>query len=335
MHIGTHYPLFTFLKWTSGNLAVLVVIAAIPTVLYAVFGVTWIVIPWVPVALVGTAAAFIAGFRNTQTYNRLWEARQIWGAIVNDSRFWGVASRDYVIEPGGDTERARAVHLRLNHRHIAWLTALRYQLRARKPWENMAKSYNVKFGEHYTVPEWTSTLETDMAPYLTTADATYVLAKQNRATQLLALQSAELKELHANGWIAEYPYVQLLSVIKDFYTHQGKAERIKNFPYPRQFTSINLFFVWLLSILLPFGMLDQFAGLGEYAVWLTIPFTVVVGWVFTSLERVGEATENPFEGSPNDIPMASLSRTIEIDMREMLEEMNLPAAIGAKNEIVM
>ena len=335
MHIGSHYPLLTFLKWTSGNLLRLLAIATVPTVLYAVFDVRWIVIPWVPVALVGTAAAFIAGFRNTQTYNRLWEARKIWGAIVNDSRFWGVTSRDYVTDPGGDPERARAVHLRLNHRHIAWLTALRHQLRAPRPWENLTKSYNLEYKKAYGVPEWESDLGADMAPYLTPDDLDYVMAKKNRATQLLALQSAELKELHVNGWIAEFPYVQLLGVIKDFYTHQGKAERIKNFPYPRQFTSINLFFVWLLSLLLPFGMLDQFAGLGEHAVWLTIPFTVIVGWVFTSLERVGEATENPFEGSPNDIPMASLSRTIEIDMREMLEEAGIPEGIGARNEIVM
>ena len=83
-----------------------------------------------------------------------------------------------------------------------------------------------------------------------------------------------------------------------------------------------------------FTELDQFAALGEYAVWLTIPFTVIIGRVPTSPERVGEATENPFEGSPNDIPMASLSRTIEIDMRRCWRETGIPEAIGARDEIV-
>jgi putative membrane protein len=91
----------------------------------------------------------------------------------------------------------------------------------------------------------------------------------------------------------------------------------------------------LLALLLPFGMLNEFAKISESAVWLTIPFSVIVGWVFTSLERVGERTENPFEGAANDIPMTSLSRTIEIDLREMLDGTDLPQPISAINKIVM
>lgn len=124
-------------------------------------------------------------------------------------------------------------------------------------------------------------------------------------------------------------------VLKDFFTHQGKAERIKKFPYPRQFATINMFFIRLFVILVPFGMLDEFAKLGDYGIWLTIPFSVVVGWVFTSLEQVGESTENPFEGGANDIPMEALSRTIEIDLREMLEESDLPSAVAPVNQILM
>lgn len=96
MHSGSHYKLKEFLLWTRRDVFKLILIATIPTVLYQVVDLKWIAIPWVPVALIGTAAAFIVGFKNTQTYNRLWEARQIWGGIVNTSRTWGIMSKDFV-----------------------------------------------------------------------------------------------------------------------------------------------------------------------------------------------------------------------------------------------
>ena len=87
--------------------------------------------------------------------------------------------------------------------------------------------------------------------------------------------------------------------------------------------------------MLPFGILNEFQKLGDDFVWLTIPFSVIVSWVFTSMEKVGESTENPFEGSANDVPITAMSRTIEIDLRDMLDEENLPAPIAAENKILM
>jgi putative membrane protein len=293
-----------------------------------VFDLKWIAIPWVPVALVGTAAAFIVGFKNTQTYNRLWEARQIWGAIVNTSRTWGIMSKDFVKADKSEIEQ-------LIYRHCAWLTALRFQLRKPQSWENSNKKHNIEYRNYYKVPEWEEKLEEALKKYLSEEEHNYVVSKKNRATQLIALQSKHLKSLRAKGKIDHYEYVEMERRLADLYDHQGKCERIKNFPYPRQFASINLFFVWLLVLMLPFGMLNEFQKLGEHFVWLTIPFTVIVSWVFTSMEKVGEATENPFEGGANDIPMAALSRTIEIDLRDMLDESQLPEPITPNNNILM
>lgn len=335
MHAGSHYKIGRFLLWTRRNIIKLLILATIPTVLYEIFDLDWLAIPWQPVALVGTAAAFIAGFKNTQTYNRLWEARKIWGAIINDSRTWGLMVKDFIVNMNGTNEELHPIHKRIIYRHFAWLTALRFQLRKPEAWENQNKSYFKEFRKHYSVPEWETKLDEVMKPFLSNEDLEYVLKKKNRATQLLSLQSADLRELRKKGLIDGYPYVSMEAVLKDFFTHQGKAERIKKFPYPRQFASINMFFIILFVILVPFGMLDEFAKLGGYGVWLTIPFSVVVGWVFTSLEQVGESTENPFEGGANDIPMAALSRTIEIDLREMLEETELPTAVAPVNQILM
>ena len=328
MHTGSHYKISEFLLWTRRDIYVLIILASIPTILFQVFDLKWIALPWVPVALVGTAAAFVVGFKNTQTYNRLWEARQIWGAIVNTSRTWGMMSKDFVKADKSEIEQ-------LIYRHCAWLTALRFQLRKPQTWENSNKNYNIEYRNYYSVPEWQSTLEEELRKYLTEEENNYVLSKKNRATQLIALQSKHMKELRAKGKIEQYEYVELERRLADLYDHQGKCERIKNFPYPRQFASINLFFVWLLVLMLPFGMLNEFQKLGEHFVWLTIPFTVIVSWVFTSMEKVGEATENPFEGGANDIPMAALCRTIEIDLRDILDESPLPNPITPSNNILM
>ena len=87
--------------------------------------------------------------------------------------------------------------------------------------------------------------------------------------------------------------------------------------------------------MLPFGMLNEFQKIGENYVWLTIPFTIVVGWVFISMEKVGESTENPFEGNPNDVPITAMSRTIEIDLKDMFDEADLPKPLTPINNILM
>lgn len=86
MHIGKKFKIYQVLFWTRRELFLFIIIASIPTTLHQLLGWTWLSIPWLPAALVGTAVAFLIGFKNNASYGRLWEARKIWGAIVNDSR---------------------------------------------------------------------------------------------------------------------------------------------------------------------------------------------------------------------------------------------------------
>lgn len=335
MNSGRLYKLQHFIPWTRRKIYYLIVISAIPTALFYFFELKWLAIPWVPVALVGTATAFIAGFRNTQTYNRLWEARQIWGAIVNSSRTWGIMVKDMVRDVNGANEQD--LHRTLIYRHFAWLTALRFQLRESRIWENVkTRSYNREYLRYYVVPEWEGSLEEELKKYLRDEELGFILKKKNRAAQLLAMQSAQLRTLNEEGKIADLNYVEMSTLLKALYEQQGKSERIKNFPYPRQFASINVMFVYLLSIILPLGFLNEFSKIGTEYVWLTIPISVIVGWVFFTLEQIGESTENPFEGSANDVPISSMSRGIEIDLRDMLGEEELPAPLTANsNNILM
>lgn len=336
MHAGKSYSFKEVILWTRRNIYWLIFISLIPTTLYQVLGWKWIAIPWVVVALLGTATAFIVGFRNSQTYNRTWEARQIWGSIVNVSRAWGTMCRDFVNQP----EKSKL----LVYRHFAWLTALRYQMRDSRSWETINKSYNIEYRTSaYSIPEKETPLESELGKYLSQDELNYILSTKNRATQLLSLQSKTTRELFDDKLIDNYQFVEMQKTIKELFDCQGRSERIKNFPYPRQFATINQFLVKLFCILLPFSMLKEFDKLNEgiggilqgNMVWFVIPFSVLLSWVFTSLDQVGESTENPFEGSANDVPITQISRTIEIDMREMLGETDLPPALTPKNNIIM
>lgn len=336
MHIGRSYQLKEFLVWTRRIIYWVLVIGAAPTLLYQGLGLKWLAIPWTVVALLGTATAFIVGFKNTQTYNRTWEARQIWGSILNSSRTWGTMSRDFLRKNPQKTKE-------LVYRHFAWLTALRYQMRESRAWENSNNRSNEEYKKFYTIPERESSLETELAKYIPAEELTYILSTKNRAVQLMSLQSKTLSELFGNNELDSYQFVEMERIVKDFYDHQGKSERIKNFPYPRQFATINGFFIKLFCFLLPFGLLKEFDKLNESMegimkgnmVWMVIPFSVLISWVYTSLEVVGESTENPFEGSANDVPISQMSRTIEIDLREMLGETDLPPALQPKNNIIL
>ncbi|WP_127125119.1 bestrophin family ion channel [Pseudoflavitalea rhizosphaerae] len=338
MNISSHYRLLHFIPWTRRKIYKMLLFSIIPTLLFYLLNWTWLAIPWVPVALIGTATAFISGFKNTQTYSRMWEARQVYGAIINSSRGFGIMVKDFI--RANDKSLESSLHKEVLYRHFAWLTALRFQLRETKSWENVkTKSYNREYLKYYKVPEWESRLDESLKPFLADEELHYILSTKNRATQILAKQSARLKELNQNETINNYSYVALEGVLKDLYDQQGKCERIKNFPYPRQFSSINLYFTNALCFLIPLGFIGELSKLtdknGEWMIWLTIPLSVLVGWIFLVLEQIGESTENPFEGNANDIPITQISRNIEIDLREMLGEKDLPPAIQPQNNILM
>jgi putative membrane protein len=330
MHAGRRYTLFQTLRWTKKYILLFTILATLVVLGHVYLKWAWLSIPWLPIALVGTAVAFYLGFKNNSSYDRLWEARKIWGGIVNSSRTWGIMSRDFVTNEFAENkvsdDELKKIHHRLVHRHIAWLYSLSFQLRELKEWEhNDAESQKHRevFG---TVPgpERYETLK----QFISEEDYAYVSSKKNRAVQLISLQSKDLKELKEKGLIDDFRHMEMQRLLEAFYTLQGKSERIKNFPFPRQYASVNVFFVWLFILLLPFGMVNEFEKIGEGFIWLSIPFSVVVSWVFHSMELIGDFSENPFEGLFNDVPITALTRTIEIDMREMLGEKDLPEPIA-------
>jgi putative membrane protein len=340
MFIGRNYPLKDFLIWTRREIFFLLLLAVIPTVLFQRLDWKWLAIPWLPIALIGTAVAFIVGFKNNASYDRMWEARKAWGGIINSSRAWGVMVNDYVTNkhaasPLPESE-LKATRRQLVYRHLAWLTALRFQLREPRSWETSSHAHNAEYRDrYYSVTEHQNDLAEELSQYLSDEERRYVLSKKNKAVHIISLQSKQLQALLGRGLIEDFRHIELEKMQIDFYNQQGVCERIKNTPYPRQFASLNLFFVWLFIFMMPFGMLQEFSKMGDHFVWLNIPFSALVCWVFHTMEKIGEATVNPFEGSANDIPVTALSRNIEIDLREMLDETEIPPAFQPVNNILM
>lgn len=330
------YSVKDMVLWTRGETLIYLLYAGIITVLYKVFGFTFLNVPWTPVALIGTAVAFLVGFQNNSAYGRIWEARMIWGAIVNTSRTWGMKIQDMVTNehsnPKVSEDAIRQHKKTLIYRHIAWMTALRYAMRTRKSWETQHKSKtNREWSNMIHIPEEVSTLEDNLMMYLSEKEKDYVLSKNNKQTALLYLQSQHIRELKEKGLIWEFAFLELENVLESLFTHQGKSERIKNFPYPRQYASLGLYLTRVFTILIPFGLIPEFAEIGntmvddffivgKYFIWIAIPFCAVVSWAFHTMERLARTGENPFEGGPNDVPISTISRGIEIDLRQMLDE---------------
>jgi putative membrane protein len=335
MHVGKSYKLPEFLAWTRHTIYVLVVLSVAPVALYQLAGFKWLAIPWGIVFLLGATVALSAGFKNAQAYNRQQEAQQVWASIVSSSRAWGAMCRDYVVEP----DRARP----LVYRHLAWLTALRYQMREVKAWETMGEAQNIEYQRRYAIPERERTLESELDRYIASGEVAHVLVSNSRALQVLALQGTELSALLNDGSLTPTQFCELRATVREFIDQQSRCERIKNFPFPRQYAFVNSLFVRILCVLLPFSMIGEFARLNDVVdgwakgnmVWLSVPLSLLICWMYTSLDQVGESTENPFEGGANDVPISRICEEIEVELREMLGETNVPASGRMQGDIAI
>ncbi len=345
MYIKKNFNFLGVMRFSGGHLIWLTVWAVLVAAIYEYTGFDWFRIPWLPLSVIGIAVAFYVGFKNNSSYDRLWEARKIWGGIVNESRMWGTNVRAYVsnqfLKSSKSSDELSAHHRRLINRHIAWLYTLRSQLLIPAPWEHISQKGHVGKLTERRIKRWGIGLyndgitEEELRNYLPTEEVDRLINYQNTATQIIDQQSQDLKELRSEDLIDDFRHMELQKLLNNFYTFQGQCERIKKFPFPRQYGSMSFIFVAIFIFLLPWGMVSEFMELGRFGAWLSVPFTILIGWVFVMMELVGDYSENPFEGLGNDIPMLSLCRTIEIDLKEMLSESEIPEAVKPANGVLM
>lgn len=285
--------------------------------------------PWQPIGVIAVAVAFYLGFKNNSSYDRTWEARKIWGSLVNNSRSFGAA-----IIAFAEGKEAHKIHKEMIYRHVAWLTALRHQLRLSRAWEHQGDRIP---GLFYPTPceNYQDKLEKELLAYLATDEIEDYRDSTNMATQIMAKQAQRLQELYKQGYFNDFRHMQLHELMVSFYEDQGKSERIKNFPFPRQYASAALWLSTVFALVLPFGMLDILKDVNG---WMEIlcPFTcALLTWVYFLMEKIGDYSENPFEGSFNDVPITSIARGIEIDLREMITDSNIPAGIPEQNGFLL
>ena len=295
-------------------------------------------IPFLPVGIIGTAVAFYVGFKNNSSYDRLWEARRIWGGIVNMSRNWAAGVLGFVSAKGTNgaiaPEELQRIQSELVMRHLAWIHAVRHVLLQPRSWEHGRifdrNDRNAILNDLNAPP-----LEQELARFLDAEGIREALAFRNPAVQLVTKQTQRLAELHAAGLVDSYHHVELQRIISELVNEQGRAERIKNFPFPRQYGAYSTAFVFIFVLLVPLGLVFEFSRVDPRLAWMTIPVSVLISWVFVTMELIGDYSENPFEGLMNDIPMFTMARGIETDLRQMIGDTGLPEVPKPVDGILM
>lgn len=265
-------------------------------VLYVYGGQSWLSVRDIPLSIFGGAIGVIVGFRNTSSYQRWWEARTLWGAIVNYSRIFARQSLTMIIVPrdGSEEDRRRAeeIRQRLVLLQVAYVHSLRCQLRSQAAWQGLDSFYSAQQMEIVRS-------QRDIPVFI-----------QQEMSELLA-------ECLTSGWLDSVRWTLIDQSLAALMNAQGGAERIKNTPMPRQYDYLPRLFVRLYCFLLPFGMV---ASLGMF----TPVGSSLVGLIFLALDEVGRDLENPFENREHDIPMSSISQTIEINLKQLLRQAEIP-----------
>lgn len=332
-------PTRVALSFSRNQITVYLVWSSMVVCLYYFSKWDLISIPFLPVSLIGTALAFFLGFKSNASYDRLYEARKNYGGIVNDSRAWAIMMNSYITNLSDKSispESLKKVREELVNRHIAWLYAHKFYLRhKRQPWEHNT-DYNNGFR---TRMQAEFNIETDLYDnlkrYLSEDEVREVMQHANPAAQLLNNQAKRLLELREQNYIEDFRLFELQNHITKLLEHQWKNERIKNFPYPLQYSYMLKISLRIFSFLLPFALVGEMLRLGEHFIWLTIPFSTIINWIFYFSERNSDYSENPFEGLVFDVPITSITRSIEIDVLQTIGVTDVPEPILPKNGILM
>lgn len=254
----------------------------------------------VPIAIgtfLGTAIALLLSFKLSQSYDRWWEARKIWGSIVNDSRSLVLQVKSFVEDP------SNSVPSKMSYRQIAWCYAL---------------------GQYLRKVEITSMIKDFIAP----DEFHSISKKQHIPLALLDLQSEDLRQLSKNTQLNAYQQVQIDSTLVRLTASMGKAERIKNTVFPRTYRNVLHFFIYIFLGLLSLSLEDIYG-------FLEIPLLVLISIPFFMLEKIAFTIQDPFENRPTDTAMTSIARAIEINIKEILNEEELPKPLEPKRFYIM
>jgi ion channel-forming bestrophin family protein len=312
------------------------ILSVLVYVAYARLKITFIAIPFLPVATIGTAVAFYVGFKNNASYERLWEARKIWAEIEHLCRMWALVVTGLSLPAEASPALSQDERKILIYRQLAWVNALRIMLRNKHPFqdEEIGSSQQVRLVAHKGGPTDIRTeASAEFAGFLSADEIETISKNPNTAFAILDMQVKALSGLKSRG-LASQSSDKLYDLLKDCSQQQCACERLNNFPFPRQYAHFSSLFVNIFIVLLPFSLLSELKA-DPANLWLVIPFSILISWVFFTMEKVGDSSENPFENGINDVPLSSICRDIEIQLRSALHEEDLPSPLAATDFVLM
>ncbi|WP_343669873.1 bestrophin family ion channel [Chitinophaga sp.] len=259
-------------------------------------------IPLTVPMIMGTVISLLLAFRSNQAYDRWWEARTIWGAIVNDSRSF---TREVLtfIHSNEFPEEAERMRERMIRRQMAWCYSLGQQLRGLSATEGLER----------LIPK---------------REVAYVARFANVPMALLELHAKDLQHALQRDWINAYQQVQIDSTLNKFSDSMGKCERIKNTVFPSTYSLYIHFALNFFIMLLPFGVIEFFG-------WVAVPLVGAIAASFLLIEKMAIHLQDPFDNKPTDTPMTSIARTIERDLRQMLNDNHVPETLPVYSYYVM
>ncbi|PQB04091.1 bestrophin family protein [Aureitalea marina] len=233
-------------------------------------------------AFLGTAITLVLSFKLNQSYDRWWEARKIWGAIVNDSRSLIVQLIEFTDEPENKLVRE------IGQLQIAWCYSLANALRKLPPaqqaedlipdseWSKIVKQDNIPLGIHVAIAK-------------------------------------RVNQLRAEDKLNAYQQVQIDETLVRLTASMGMAERIKNTVFPKKYRLFLHFFIYIFI-----GTLD-IAITGLIHTIFEVPLVVIIALPFFMLEKTALGLQDPFENRPNDTAMSTISTAIDRNIRQLLD----------------
>lgn len=244
-----------------------------------------------PFALIGVALSIFLGFRNNAAYDRYWEGRKLWGSLVNVSRSFARQITNFVVTDNDD-HRLTSFHREMVYRSIAYVHALRHHLRDTSP-------------------------NADLQEFLPVDDLELLDSQKNVPLFVLRRMGERIRWAWRQEWIDRFH----LSILEDSLTRmtdiQGACERIKNTPIPHAYTVLIHRIVAFYCFTLPFGIFSTVGILTPIVVFL-------ISHAFLGLEEIGDEIEDPFGTDPEQLPLTTLCRTIEVNLRQHLDESPVP-----------
>ena len=254
------------------------------------------IIPEMPIAIpafIGTAISVILSFKLNQSYDRWWEARKIWGSIVNDSRSFVLQLQSFVSKDKQNEIKEIA------YRHIAWCFSLGQSLRGLDATENLDK-------------------------FISEKDLNSIEKHNNKPLALLQLNNIQIAKLKENNDLHIFSHVQINNTLVNFSNAMGMAERIKSTVFPVTYRLFLHFFIYVFVVTLSIALRDIES-------YFEIPLLLVISSAFFLLERSATHLQDPFSNKPTDTAMSTIARTIEINIKQLLGETEVPLPLPPKN----